>query len=123
MSSRLGFSCFIVFAILFFSSCNKEYYDASDMQYSVIFPDTIYLDSAIVIKGTINQPLDIGVYFQDYREENLIGVLKPYSDSIIWKPTNIPESDHYAFCMRVDYKIKKNHGGIIATSKSVVVKK
>lgn len=123
MNLRLVFSCFIILAILFFSSCNKEYYEAGDIQYSVIIPDTIYLDSTIVIKGSINQPLNIGVYFQDYKDENLIGVLKPYSDSIIWKPTNIPEADHYIFCMRVDYKIKKNHGGIIVTSKEVIVKK
>lgn len=123
MDLKVVFSCLIVSMVLFFSSCNKEYYESNDIQFSVVVPDTIYLDSTVVIKGTIDKPLDIRVYFQDYEgAETLVGILKPYSDSISWKPTNIPEGPA-AFTMAINYKIKRNHGGVVSTFQSVTVKK
>lgn len=113
--------CVIVFGVLLIS-CDKEYYELDDIVYSVITPDMGYIDSTLTIKGTINQPLDIKVYFNGLSDENLIGVLKPHTDSITWKPTNIEEGN-YSFLLKVDYETKKNHGSSIVDFKNIYIKK
>lgn len=115
----------ILFVLLISGSlvgCDKEYYENSDIQFSVVTPDTIYLDSAITIKGTINQPLDIRIYIRDFNENSLIGILKSYSDSISWTPTNLEEG-YTVFCLQVNYKRKRNHGAAIGGFQGVFVKK
>lgn len=118
---KIGLISSVFTIALFLISCNKEYYDINDIKYSVETPDTIYLDSAVTIKGNINQPLDIKVYFQDLNDHNLIGQLKPYTDSITWTPTNIEEG-YYVFCLRVDFKTKKGGGGGIVDRKGFFIK-
>ena len=103
-------------------SCEKDYYDPIDIEYTVITPDTIYLDSAITIKGSINQPLDIRIYWKDLSDENLIGILKPHEDSISWTPSNIEEGN-YVFCMVVHFKTDIHSGSGITGFQGVVVKK
>lgn len=113
--------CLSVFCVLLIS-CDKDYYDADDIVFSVTTPDIAYIDSTITIKGTINQPLDIKVYFDGLSDDNLIGTLKPHTDSITWKPTNIEEGN-YSFLLRIDYETKKNHGNSIIDFKSIYIKK
>lgn len=115
----LIFSVFII--ALFLMSCDNEYYEINDIIYSVTIPDTIYLDSTVTVKGSINQPLDIKVYFQDLNDHNLIGLLKPYTDNITWTPTNIEEG-YYVFCLKVDFKTKKSSGGGIVDRKGFFIK-
>ena len=102
-------------------SCNKDYYDADDIVFTVTAPDIAYIDSAITIKGTINQPLDIKVYFNGLSDDDLIGTLKPHTDSIRWKPINIEEGN-YSFLLKIDYESKKNHGNSIVDFKSIYIK-
>lgn len=113
--------CVIGFGFLLIS-CNKEYYDMDDIIFSVKTPEIAYIDSTITLKGTINQPLDIKVYFNDLTDENLIGVLKPHTDSISWKPTNIKAGD-YLLWLRVDYESKKNQGDAVIHFKNIHIKK
>ncbi len=115
----------ILFVLLISGSlvgCDKEYYEDSDIQTSLIAPDTIYLGFPVTIKGTINQPLETRVYIENLSENSLIGILKPYSDSISWTPTNLKEGAT-VFCTAVYFKTKRNHGAGKANFKNVFVKK
>lgn len=112
----------LVLSVLLAGCDKEEYYKDSDIRFSVTTPDTIYLDSLITIKGTIDQPLDIRVYFGDLSESSLIGILKPYSDSISWKPTNLEEG-YNVFCVAVHFKTKRNHGAAVTNFQGVIVKK
>lgn len=109
----------VVFGFLLIS-CDKDYYDTDDIEFSVTAPDEAYMDSTVTIKGTINQPLDIKVYFNGLNDENLIGTLKPYTDSIRWTPTNLKEGN-YSFLLKIDYETKKNHGSSIVDFKSIYI--
>lgn len=106
--------------LLLMTSCNKEYYNMEDIKFSVIMPDTLFLDSTFSIKSTINQPLDIRVYFPDLNENHLLGILKPYNDSINCKIIDINEG-HHVFCIKIDFKEKKGHGSAITDYMDVVV--
>lgn len=103
-------------------SCHKDYYDMDEIRVELETPDTVYLGSTITIKGMIEQPLDIKVYWQDLRDENLIGVLKPHRDSLDWKVENVEEG-YNVFCFWVNFETKRNHEAGIVYNRGVVVKK
>ena len=111
-------------AMILFSlaSCNEEYYDMDDIQYRVIAPDTVFLDSSFTIKGSINQPLKIRVYIRDFRTENLLGVIKSSGDSISCKLTGLDEG-YNVFCAEVHYKRKRGHGASLSDFIGVIIKK
>ena len=77
--------------LLFMNSCEKDYLNAEEISYSLTVSDTVYLNEPVTIKGVINQDLDIRVYWENWNNDHLIGVLKPYRDSIVWIPENIKE--------------------------------
>ena len=45
-------------------------------QLFVTVSDTVYLNEPVTIKGVINQDLDIRVYWENWNNDHLIGVLK-----------------------------------------------
>lgn len=67
--------------LLFMNSCEKDYLNAEEISYSLTVSDTVYLNEPVTIKGVINQDLDIRVYWENWNNDHLIGVLKPYRDS------------------------------------------
>ena len=119
---KTGFVLPAFVMLCFLTGCEKEYYDKHDVKYSVTLPDTVYLDSDVVIRGTIEQPLDIRVYLGDLSEDNKIGVLKHYSDSIIWKPVNMEEGRRILFAV-VNFKTGKSTEEAILNSKEFYIKK
>ena len=64
--------------LLFMNSCEKDYLNAEEISYSLTVSDTVYLNEPVTIKGVINQDLDIRVYWENWNNDHLIGVLKPY---------------------------------------------
>ena len=79
--------------LLFMNSCEKDYLNAEEISYSLTVSDTVYLNEPVTIKGVINQDLDIRVYWENWNNDHLIGVLKPYRDSIVWIPENIKKDN------------------------------
>ena len=63
--------------LLFMNSCEKDYLNAEEISYSLTVSDTVYLNEPVTIKGVINQDLDIRVYWENWNNDHLIGVLKP----------------------------------------------
>ncbi|MDE7074228.1 MAG: hypothetical protein K2O69_04165 [Odoribacter sp.] len=114
----------LIITILFLSTigCNKDYYDVDDIRLEVETPDTIYIGSTITIKGTIEQPLDIKVYWQDLQDEHFIGTLKPHRDSLEWKVENVEEGAN-VFSFWVSFETKRNHEAGLAYKRGVIVKK
>ena len=62
--------------LLFMNSCEKDYLNAEEISYSLTVSDTVYLNEPVTIKGVINQDLDIRVYWENWNNDHLIGVLQ-----------------------------------------------
>lgn len=109
-------------ALLLFGSCEKDYYDPSEVIYSLSVPDTIYLNTPVTIKGEVNKPLDIRVYWEAMNDEHCIGILRSASDSIVWTPRDIEEGPH-AIMSIVHVQVKRGEQHGLSAGWSVYVKK
>ena len=91
--------------LLFMNSCEKD-----------------YLNEPVTIKGVINQDLDIRVYWENWNNDHLIGVLKPYRDSIVWIPENIKEGPANLLT-QIAYKSGRKNQTNLMGGKNIVIKK
>ncbi|WP_303228461.1 hypothetical protein [Parabacteroides goldsteinii] len=98
--------------LLFMNSCEKDYLNS----------DTVYLNEPVTIKGVINQDLDIRVYWENWNNDHLIGVLKPYRDSIVWIPENIKEGPANLLT-QIAYKSGRKNQTNLMGGKNIVIKK
>ena len=82
----------------------------------------VYLNEPVTIKGVINQDLDIRVYWENWNNDHLIGVLKPYRDSIVWIPENIKEGPANLLT-QIAYKSGRKNQTNLMGGKNIVIKK
>ena len=108
--------------LLFMNSCEKDYINAEEISYSLTVSDTVYLNEPVTIKGVINQDLDIRVYWENWNNDHLIGVLKPYRDSIVWIPENIKEGPANLLT-QIAYKSGRKNQTNLMGGKNIVIKK
>lgn len=108
--------------LLFMNSCEKDYLNAEEISYSLTVSDTVYLNEPVTIKGVINQDLDIRVYWENWNNDHLIGVLKPYRDSIVWIPENIKEGPANLLT-QIAYKSGRKNQTNLMGGKNIVIKK
>ena len=108
--------------LLFMNSCEKDYLNAEEISYSLTVSDTVYLNEPVTIKGVINQDLDIRVYWENWNNDHLIGVLKPYRDSIVWIPENIKEGPANLLTQFAYKSGRKNQTNLMG-GKNIVIKK
>lgn len=113
---------FAIGVVLFFSGCDKNYYNPDEVEHTLIAPDTIYLNTPVTLKGTVNRPLDIRVYWEAINDEHYIGILKSASDSLVWTPVDMEEGP-YLFMTMVNVKAKRGGEYGLVAGWSVFVKK
>ena len=85
-------------------------------------PECVYLNDPVTIQGVINQDLDIRVYWENWNNDHLIGVLKPYRDSIVWIPENIKEGPANLLT-QIAYKSGRKNQTNLMGGKNIVIKK
>ena len=104
--------------LLFMNSCEKDYLNAEADAENMVKPEK----QPVTIKGVINQDLDIRVYWENWNNDHLIGVLKPYRDSIVWIPENIKEGPANLLT-QIAYKSGRKNQTNLMGGKNIVIKK
>ena len=105
-----------------YEQLRERYLNAEEISYSLTVSDTVYLNEPVTIKGVINQDLDIRVYWENWNNDHLIGVLKPYRESIVWIPENIKEGPANLLT-QIAYKSGRKNQTNLMGGKNIVIKK